>query len=135
MTADEPNTPIVEHVETRNHIGTHLIYDFWHCQNLNDNAKHLEKVLVNAAHASNATVLGVMSHKFQPHGVTAIVLLAESHISLHSWPEYNYVAIDVFTCGKQMEPQTAIAHLREVLKPKTVEKQQVTRGEDYEKKQ
>ncbi len=135
MTSDKSDQPDIKHVETRNHIGTHLIYDMWHCQNLVDDAKHLEKVLINAAHASNATVLGTVSHKFEPQGVTAMVLLAESHISLHSWPEYNYVAVDVFTCGKQMEPEAAIAHLRTVLKPKKVERNKVIRGEDYERKQ
>ena len=134
MTKDKPNQIPVEHVETRNHIGTHLVYDFWHCQNLSDNAKHMEKVLINAAHAANATVLGTLSHKFDPQGVTVVLLLAESHISLHSWPEHDYVGIDVFTCGKQMEPTEAIAHLRAVLKPKSVEKTHLIRGEDYDRK-
>lgn len=124
-----------KHTESTNHIGTHIVSDMWHCQNLPDDAKLLEKILVNAAHSANATILGVVSHDFEPQGATVMVLLAESHISLHSWPEYNYVAIDVFTCGKQMDPAAAVKHLEDFFKPQKAESKTIIRGEDYEQKQ
>lgn len=104
----------------------------WHCKNLTDKLKPLEKVMLNACHVANATILGISAHKFEPQGVTIIVLLAESHISIHSWPEYNYVAIDVFTCGKNMDPQAAIDYLEKTLKPQKIETKKVIRGRNYE---
>lgn len=119
-----------EHRENRGHIGTHLICDMWQC-NYSDDEELLKKLLVAAAKKANATVLNVSSHKFDPAGVTVIVLLAESHISLHSWPEYNYVGIDVFTCGKQMDPRSAINYLKRALKPKVTETKKVIRGRNH----
>ncbi|MFO0920420.1 MAG: adenosylmethionine decarboxylase [Candidatus Saccharimonadales bacterium] len=120
-----------EHTEDDRHIGRHLVSDMWKCQKLADDVESLEKIILNACHVANATILGVSSHKFEPQGVTVMVLLAESHISLHSWPEYNYVAIDVFTCGKDMDPQSAIDYLENCLKPEKVETKKIIRGENY----
>ena len=67
---------------------------------------------------ANATVLNLISNKFEPQGVTAIALLAESHISIHTWPESNYSAVDIFTCGQNMLPELASKYLIEALKAK-----------------
>ena len=67
---------------------------------------------------ANATVLNLISNKFEPHGVTAIALLAESHISIHTWPESNYSAVDVFTCGHNMLPELASQYLLQSLMAK-----------------
>ena len=67
---------------------------------------------------SNATVLNLISNKFEPQGVTAIALLAESHISVHTWPESNYCAVDIFTCGRNMMPELASQYLIESLMAK-----------------
>ncbi len=64
---------------------------------------------------ANATVLNLISNKFEPQGVTAIALLAESHISIHTWPESNYSAVDIFTCGRNMMPELASQYLIESL--------------------
>ena len=64
---------------------------------------------------ANATVLNLISNKFEPQGVTVIALLAESHISIHTWPESNYSAIDIFTCGQNMMPELASQYLIEAL--------------------
>ena len=68
-----------------------------------------------AAKLAKATVLNLISNKFEPQGVTAIALLAESHISIHSWPESNYSAVDIFTCGQNMQPELASQYLIETL--------------------
>jgi S-adenosylmethionine decarboxylase len=124
---------VEDHAEDTNHIGRHLVSDMWNCKKLSDNVEPLEKIMLNACHVANATILGVSSHKFEPQGVTVMVLLAESHISLHSWPEYDYVAIDVFTCGQNMNPQAAIDYLEERLKPSKIETRKIIRGKNYGK--
>ena len=65
---------------------------------------------------ANATVLNLISNKFEPQGVTAIALLAESHISIHTWPESKYSAVDIFTCGQNMMPELASEFVIEALK-------------------
>lgn len=119
----------LEHREDDRHIGTHIVADFWHCK-YKDSAEALTKILINAAHASNATVLGSVSHQFEPEGATSLILLAESHISAHTWPEYDYIAIDIFTCGRNMEPEDAIDYLEKRLKPEKIDKRTVIRGKD-----
>lgn len=119
------------HSEAKDHIGSHLTADFWHCSDLPDEIEPLETIMLNACHVAGATIIGVTSHKFEPQGVTVLVLLAESHISIHSWPEFNYAAIDIFTCGKQMHPQGAIDYLVERLKPEKVEEHKLIRGKNY----
>ena len=95
----------------------HLLLELYRCnfEKLNDES-FLRCTLNNAAKIANATVLNLMSNKFEPQGVTAIALLAESHISIHTWPESNYSAVDIFTCGLTMLPELASQHLIEALK-------------------
>jgi S-adenosylmethionine decarboxylase len=79
--------------------GLHLLVDFWECRGLRD-AEGIERVLREAATACGATVLNVMLHTFgEGGGITGVALLAESHISIHTWPETRYAAIDLFMCG------------------------------------
>ena len=70
----------------------------------------VKRALLDAAAAAGATVVGEVFHKFAPQGVTGIVCIAESHISIHTWPEHAYAAVDIFTCGKNFKPMEA-AHL------------------------
>ena len=92
------------------------IEELYKCNNgkLNDES-FLRCTLNRAAKLANATVLNLISNKFEPQGVTAIALLAESHISIHTWPESNYSAVDIFTCGQNMRPELASQHLIESL--------------------
>ena len=83
-------------------------------EKLNDES-FLRCSLNRAAKLAKATVLNLISNKFEPQGVTAIALLAESHISIHSWPESNYSAVDIFTCGQNMQPELASQYLIETL--------------------
>jgi S-adenosylmethionine decarboxylase len=94
---------------------------------LNDVAK-VEEIMVLAAKKAKATILQVYFHKFEPHGVTGVVTLAESHISIHSWPELGYAAVDVFTCGKTMQPQVAVSYLIKKFKCKNPLITEVKRG-------
>ena len=83
-------------------------------EKLNDES-FLRCTLNRAAKLANATVLNLISNKFEPQGVTAIALLAESHISIHTWPESNYSAVDIFTCGQNMLPELASKYLIDAL--------------------
>ena len=101
------------------HQSKHLLLELYKCdcEKLNDES-YLRCTLNRAAKLANATVLNLISNKFEPYGVTAIALLAESHISIHTWPESNYSAVDIFTCGKNMMPELASQYLIESLMAK-----------------
>ena len=83
----------------------HILFTIKGCKyELLDDELHIRNVLVNAAQLAESTLLDISSHKFDPHGVTAIALLAESHISIHTWPELQMAVCDVFTCGEHTSP-------------------------------
>ena len=101
------------------HHSKHLLLDLYRCdfEKINDES-FLRCSLNRASKLANATVLNLISNKFEPQGVTAIALLAESHISIHTWPESNYSAVDIFTCGQNMMPELASQYLIESLRAK-----------------
>ena len=100
-----------------NYQSKHLLLDLYRCdyEKLNDES-FLRCTIDRAAKLAKATVLNLISNKFEPQGVTAIALLAESHISIHTWPESNYSAVDIFTCGHKMLPELASQYLIDALK-------------------
>jgi len=107
-------------------IGKHLIADFSGALYQTD-IKKIEHALKAAAQAAGAVVLNVVVHRFpQSDGVTGVAILAESHISVHTWPEHNYIAFDIFMCGNS-DPQTALDWLRDFFEPKTVASQMIER--------
>jgi len=98
------------------HQSKHLLLELYRCnyEKLDDES-FLRCSLNRAAKLAKASVLNLISNKFEPQGVTAIALLAESHISIHTWPESNYSAVDIFTCGQNMMPELASQYLIESL--------------------
>ena len=94
----------------------HFLLELYKCdyEKLNDES-FLRCTLNNAAKLANATVLNLISNKFEPQGVTAIALLAESHISIHTWPEAHYSVVDIFTCGQNMKPDISCKYLIDAL--------------------
>lgn len=89
-------------------IGVHCVLELYQCPNdLLNNPEFIQQALRKAAQQANSTLLEEVSHQFHPQGVTAVALLAESHISVHTWPEIGYVAADVFTCGQATTPEKA----------------------------
>lgn len=110
-------------------VGRHLIADFWGVSSaLLDDRKAMRDALLNAAQQADMTVLGVQEHKFEPHGYTCLLLLAESHLSAHTYPEHGYVALDVFTCGGG-HPDKALSYLQERLDPSSHRIVDVERGQ------
>ena len=81
-------------------LGTHIIAELFNCNAFNiNNLKKVEEVLMAAAELSKATIIQPFFHKFSPYGISGVIVIAESHITIHTWPEYGYAAVDVFTCG------------------------------------
>ena len=107
--------------------GIHLIVEFWGGRII-ESEKELQFLLDNAVKAAETTPLNTSIHKFEPQGITGLVLLAESHISIHTWPELNYMAIDLFTCGDKSRPMKALEFLKQELKPERVEIKKIKRG-------
>ncbi len=93
-------------------VGKHCILELYGCdQNkLNDEA-FLRTSITSAAKFAGATLLNLITHPFEPQGITGLALLAESHISIHTWPESGYAAVDVFTCGDHTMPERACKFL------------------------
>jgi S-adenosylmethionine decarboxylase len=107
--------------------GTHLLIDLWGATNLADPA-HIDRALREAAEAAGATILHGHFHHFSPNGgVSGVLVLAESHISIHTWPERDFAAIDVFMCG-DCNPYKAIPALKEAFKPSSVQLGEQRRG-------
>ncbi|GAB4373827.1 MAG: hypothetical protein Kow0062_11260 [Acidobacteriota bacterium] len=112
-----------------NTVGTHCVLELYGCADhlLNDE-RFLREALRRAAVEARSTLLGEISHRFEPHGVTALALLAESHISIHTWPEHGYAAIDVFTCGAHTRPEAACRLLAQTLGARRSHLRRLPRG-------
>ncbi|MCP4591521.1 MAG: adenosylmethionine decarboxylase [bacterium] len=93
-------------------VGTHCILELHGCRSdrLND-AGFVREAIEHASQRSLSTLLNLTSHQFEPQGVTAVGLLAESHLSIHTWPEHGYAAVDIFTCGENARPREACEYL------------------------
>lgn len=109
-------------------MGTHLVVDAWQApaELLNDPDK-IRRALLEAIAAGEATLIDICVHQFSPHGVTATVTLAESHIAIHTWPEYGYFAADLFFCGKG-KPALAMEVLRKALQAEEMNMKEIQRG-------
>lgn len=89
-------------------LGTHLHLEIWECdKGLLDQQDHVRTAMRDAAVAAKCTIMSDVFHQFEPQGVSGVVVLAESHISIHTWPELGYAALDVFTCGDHTMPERA----------------------------
>lgn len=110
-------------------FGRHVAVDTWGVNfDLLNNAQLLEAHLVEAAEACGATVLSVQSKQFDPQGATVLVMLSESHLSIHTYPERGFAAIDCYTCGETVDPQLAINYLVSMLKPEQTYAKKLVRG-------
>lgn len=107
--------------------GFHLLAEFWNGKIIDD-VKIIREILLRAVREANNTPLEVVIHKFKPQGITGVVLLAESHISIHTWPEFNYVALDIYTCGDKANPLKALEYLKEQFQPKKFGLKRIKRG-------
>jgi len=130
LVAQVPAEEPTDHFAVRNGIkcaGAHLIVDLYGAQHLDD-IEHIEATLRRCVTAAKATLLHIHLHHFQPNGVSGVAVLAESHISIHTWPEAGYAALDVFMCGKA-DPDACVPILREAFKVKRVAVSELLRGQ------
>jgi S-adenosylmethionine decarboxylase len=128
--ADHQDEDRKDHFAVRNGVrcaGVHLIVDLHGADRLDD-IEHIEATLRRCVSEARATLLHIHLHHFQPNGVSGVAVLAESHISIHTWPEAGYAALDVFMCGSA-DPDACIPVLREAFSAKRVGVNELLRGQ------
>jgi S-adenosylmethionine decarboxylase proenzyme len=108
-------------------LGRHVIVEFWDAENLNS-AESLERGLTEAVEAIDGTMMDLRVVSFPVHGVTGVAIIAESHVAVHTWPEYGYAAIDIFTCNLDADIDAGIDALRRHLLPGREQVIEVRRG-------
>lgn len=95
-----------------NALGRHLLLELFDCDfDAIANLENVKGALVEAAKRAHATIVDVVFHEFNPFGVSGVVVIAESHLSIHTWPEYRYAAVDIFSCGDALQPEVAADYL------------------------
>lgn len=110
-------------------LGRHLIAELSNCNRATlDNRDLLEQYLKEAVRLSGATIVRSVFHRYTPQGVSGVVVIAESHLSVHTWPEYGYAAVDFFTCGESVDPYKAFEYIKEVLDAQHAECREIKRG-------
>jgi S-adenosylmethionine decarboxylase len=111
-------------------LGSQVVLDLYECETGHlDDMAWVKKTLVNAARVAGATIVETVFHKFAPCGISGVVVIAESHLAIHIWPENRYAAIDVFTCGENIRIDAACAFLTCEFRSKRPVQQRFTRGD------
>ena len=110
-------------------LGRHLIIELYECDpdTLRDQ-KRVAMIMENAARKAQAQIVATHVHEFSPYGLSGVVIIKESHLTIHTWPEYNYAAVDIFTCGDQLQPERALEVLQEELGAQQIQVKQLDRG-------
>lgn len=108
-------TPATEHqafAKPAPYLGRHLLAEFFDCTpNVLNNNSLVEQLMSEAAVACGATIVKSCFHHFNPYGVSGVIVIAESHLTIHTWPEYGYASVDLYTCGDQCDPTLAFEYL------------------------
>ena len=112
-------------------LGRHYIVEASGCKpEIISSVEKVEQILVRSAEVANVQVWSISFHRFQPHGVSGVVVISESHLSVHTWPEFGYVALDIYTCGKNAKPDDAVEYALEQFEATSVHVTEITRGLD-----
>ena len=111
-------------------LGHQIVAEFYACDRelLND-VNYIKQHMLEAAQRSGATIVTQTFHHFSPHGVSGAVIIAESHLAIHTWPEFGYAAVDLFTCGDTVSAEVGFEHLRGALKAGHVSTMELHRGQ------
>jgi S-adenosylmethionine decarboxylase len=116
-------------VTTKPHFGKHYLVDFKQCDpETIERVEATRPIFLEAARQAKATVVGELFHQFDPVGVSGVLLIAESHVSVHTWPEDAFVAVDIFTCGEEMDAEIAIDVLTQGFRAAQVDVKVLLRG-------
>lgn len=110
-------------------LGRQILVEFYDCNSdkIND-VEYVESSFLEATRKSKATIISHNFHKFSPHGISGVVVIAESHVTIHSWPEYNYAAVDIFTCGDTIDPWVIQEYLKEAFDSTNISSMEMKRG-------
>jgi S-adenosylmethionine decarboxylase len=112
-------------------VGSHILLDLYECQTEHlDDLEWVRATLVEAARAAKATIVEAVFHKFSPWGISGVVVIAESHLAIHIWPERRYAALDVFTCGPNLQLDVATELLTRAFKSRHPVQRRFSRGSD-----
>lgn len=110
------------------YLGKHLLLEFYDCPvPLLSDPQQIEEILKQSAEVMQATVVSSNFHHFSPLGVSGVVIIQESHLTIHTWPEYGYAAVDIFTCG-EIQMEKGVIFLKNKLQAKKLERQEFQRG-------
>jgi S-adenosylmethionine decarboxylase proenzyme len=110
-------------------LGQHLLIEFYNCDSaVLDDVAGIERHMNEAARVCGATIVQSTFHRFEPWGVSGVVVISESHLAIHTWPEYGYASVDLYTCGDEIRPMDAFEHLRLAFRAEEAESQLLKRG-------
>lgn len=112
-----------------NALGRHILAEIYGCSfDILNNKDRIQQIMVDASLEAGAEVREIAFHKFSPQGVSGVVVISESHLTIHTWPELGYAAVDVFTCGENINPWDACNYLTDKLQAKHMTATEVKRG-------
>ena len=111
-------------------LGRHLIVEYYDCdEQLINDVPYMERSMEQAAEAAGATIVHSTFHHFSPHGVSGVVVIEESHLAVHTWPEYGHASVDLFTCGEAVDSRVACAELKNHFKAARLSALELSRAE------
>ncbi len=110
-------------------LGRHLLVEYYNCDpKILTSIGSIEDILVGAAKAAKAHIVDVVFHTFSPHGISGVVVIEESHLAIHTWPEHGFASVDIYTCGKSVNPWDAHKFIYKHLKAKQTTSTEMQRG-------
>ena len=119
----------IQNGETEIYLGRHILAEFFECDpNILNSLDKIEKNMIDAALECGATIVQKCFHMFNPYGVSGVVIISESHLAIHTWPELGYAAVDLFTCGDSCDPKVAYEFLKKVFNSKRATFTKLKRG-------
>lgn len=129
MAITSPFTTVMQNGKTQIHLGQHVLAEFFECDpNILNSPNLIEKLMVEAALECGATIVQKCFHMFNPYGVSGVVIISESHLAIHTWPELGYAAVDLFTCGDKCDPKVSYNYLRKAFNSKSASYTELKRG-------
>ncbi len=110
-------------------LGRHLLVEFHQCDNrVISDVRKIEEIMVGAAKYAKAHIVDVVFHNFNPNGISGVVVIAESHLAIHTWPEFNFASVDIYPCGSSVNPWMAYKYIHKHFKAKNVTAMEMKRG-------
>ncbi len=110
-------------------LGRHILAEFYGCPgDIISDLEQIKQAMVTAALKAGAEVKETVFHQFSPQGVSGVVVISESHLAIHTWPEFGYAAVDIFTCGQTVDPWVSCNYLKEIFLAQNMSAREIKRG-------